>query len=308
VNEDAQIIEVPIDKAITLTTTMLPHLAEEDALDSLVGLDSFFYVNTPAVQEMIASDRLVEVGFGSSVNIEVVIGSEADVVFTYGFDPSTDAHPVLLEAGIPTAVTGEWLETSPLGRAEWIKFSAVFFNREAQANAAFDEMVAEYANLSGLASDIPDDERPLVLPNFFIGTDQAWSLPGENAYLAGLLRDAGARIVLGDAEELQGKSGSVQFSFEAVYEAGLDADIWIPNAFGVNTLDDMLAQDERYADFVAIDNGNVWNNNLRVNENGGNDYWESGVTHPHLLLADLIAIFHPELLPDHELIYFRNLQ
>jgi iron complex transport system substrate-binding protein len=70
----------------------------------------------------------------------------------------------------------------------------------------------------------------------------------------------------------------------------------------------LLALDERYADFSTFQNSGVWNNTARVNENGGNDYWETGITNPHLLLADLIAIFHPDLLPDHELLFFVNLQ
>jgi iron complex transport system substrate-binding protein len=308
VSADALVIEIPFDRSITLTTTILPQVEEIGVLDSLVGLDSFAYVNNLRVREMIASDRLVEAGFGSAINVEVVLASEADVVFTYGYDPSTDAHPVLLDAGIPTAVTAEWLETTPLGRAEWIKFSAAFFNREAEANAAFAEIVAEYETLAALAADIPPEAQPMMLPNFFSNTEQAWNLPGADSYLAQLMRDAGVQIVLGGADDVQGQVGSVPYSFEAVYEAGLDADFWIPNAFAVNTLDDLLALDERYADFSTFQNGGVWNNTARVNENGGNDYWETGVTNPHLLLADLIAIFHPDLLPDHELLFFVNLQ
>jgi len=306
ITPNSQVVEIPIDRSIALTTTMLPQLEEIGALESLVGLDSFLYVNNPTVREMIASDQVVEAGFGSAINVEVVLASEADVVFAYGFDPSTDAHPVLLDAGIPTAVSGEWLETSPLGRAEWVKFAAAFYNREAEANAAFAEIVTEYEKLAMLTADI--DEKPTVLPNFFSNTEQAWNMPGADSYLAQLMRDAGGQIVLSDMDDVQGQVGSVPFSFETVYDAGLDAEFWVPNAFAINSLDDLLALDDRYTDFETFQNGGVWNNTARVNENGGNDYWETGVTNPHLLLADLIAIFHPELLPDHEQVFFVNLQ
>ena len=308
ISGDAQVITIPIEKSIALTTTMLPHLQETGALDSLVGVDSFTYINNPGVLQMIDDGDLVELGFGSAVNVEVALASEADVVFTYGYDPATDAHPVLLDAGIPTALTGEWLEITPLGRAEWIKFAAVFFNREAEANAAFDEIASEYEALTTLTAEIPDDEKPLVLSAYFTTTNNAWNVPGELGYEYALLRDAGAHMVLEDAEEVQGTIGSVPYSFETVYEVGLDAEIWVPNAFGVNTIDDMLALDPRFADFTALQEGRVWNNTARVNANGGNDYWETGVTNPHLLLADMIAIFHPELLPDHELVFYKNLQ
>jgi iron complex transport system substrate-binding protein len=101
---------------------------------------------------------------------------------------------------------------------------------------------------------------------------------------------------------------SVSLSFEDVFERGLEAEYWVNvNQFWATT-DDMLAADSRYAEFVAFENGNLWNNNLRQNANGGNDYFESGFANPQLVLADLIAILHPELIPDHEFVYYQPLQ
>jgi iron complex transport system substrate-binding protein len=119
-----------------------------------------------------------------------------------------------------------------------------------------------------------------------------------------LLRDAGVNYVLMD----EVPEDSHDFSFEAVIESGLDAPIWIPNAFLVNTLDDLLAQDERYADFAAFQAGAVYNDTNRVNANGGNDFWETGVTNPHLVLQDLVSIFYPDLLPDHERVFYKKLR
>ena len=97
-------------------------------------------------------------------------------------------------------------------------------------------------------------------------------------------------------------------SFEAVYADALDADIWVINEFGIFTLEELLALDARFADFSAVSNGNVWNDNLEVNANGGNNYYELGVTNPHLVLQDLVAIFHPDLLPDHEFHFYRHFE
>lgn len=307
--EADQVVEVPVQTAISMSTTQLPHFAELELVERLVGLDSFFYVNTPAVAEMIEAGELVEVGGGSSgtaVNVEVVLDIEPDLVLTYGYgDPQFDAHPALIDAGVPTALNGDWLENSPLGRAEWIKFTAAFFNKEGEAEAFFEDIVANYNGLAALTADT--EEKPTILWNSYTSFGDAWFISGAQSYAGQLLRDAGAVQVLGDDPQVAEAVGGVPFSFEAVYEAGLDADVWVPVAFAINTVDDLVAQDERYADLAAVQNGRVYNNDARVNANGGNDYFESAVLRPDVVLADLIAILHPNLLPDHELVYFRQL-
>lgn len=303
--DEVRFVDVPVDDTITLATTQLTHLAKLGHLDDLVGLDSFLYAYNETVREMINAGELTEVGSGAEVNVEAVLDLNPDVVFVYGFNPSTNAFPVLEDAGVFTALNAESREQTPLGYAEWLKFTALFYNEEAAATEAFNEIETSYNEATELAAEVPEDERPAVLKNAFSSFSEAWNLPGTNTFSAQFILDAGGQLVLQD--ELEGESSVVPFDFEVVYDAGLDADFWLPTRFGVNTLDGLLSQDERYADFAAVENGNVYNNNARVNENGGNDYYESGVTNPHLILRDLIHIFHPELLPDHELYYYRKL-
>lgn len=300
---DAQMIEVPVDRFIALSTTQLPHLKDLGHLDSLVALDSFLYVNTPEVVEMIEAGDLVEVGGGSTINVERVIDLETDVVMANGYNPETDAHPVLMDAGVFVALNSEWLEPTLLGRAEWIKFTALFFNEEARANDLFDHIVTEYEAVSDLAAGVPDSERVTVLWNSFSIYSNSWIIPGQQTWVGELLSDAGVNWVLMDAVP----EGSQDMSFETVFDAGFDATIWIPNAFQVNTADELLAQDARYADFEAFQTGMVYNDTARVNANGGNDFWETGVTNPHLILKDLVRIFYPDLLPDHELVFYKPL-
>jgi len=273
-------------------------------VDQLVGLDSFLYANTPQVVERIESGELAEVGSGSTINVERVLEIEPDIVMSYGSGfPEYDAHPVLLDAGIFVAMNSDYVEEAPLGRAEWIKFTAMFYNLEAVAERIFDEKVTAYNELLALTADIPQAERPEVLWNSFSSFTEAWSIPGAETYAGTLLHDAGAQIALGELALEE----SANIDFEIVYDEGLDADYWFPGLFGIGTLDDVLVQDERYADFAAVQNGTVYNSDARVNANGGNDVYETGVVNPHLVLADLIAILHPDLLPDHEILFFRAL-
>lgn len=292
---DTQFIEVPTGDIITMSTTQLPHLTELGLLGNLVGLDSFQFVNTPEVRELIDAGELVEIGSGAEVNVERVLELEPDLVMTFGFNPDTDAHPVLIEAGIFTALNASWREATPLGRAEWLKYTALFYNVEAQAEAIYADIVTQYNAAAELAAGIPQDERPVVLWNRFSPFTEAWTIPGAETYAGRLILDAGGQIALGELAPAE----NVSVSFEVVVAGALDADIWVTNAAGMTTFGDLLAADPRFGDFAAAQNGNVWNNTLDLNENGGNNYFELGVTNPHLILQDLVAVFHPELLPDH---------
>ena len=294
---------MPTGALITLSTTQLPALSLLGLLDRLAGVDSGFYISTTEVLEMIAAGDVAEVGFGNQVNIELVLELEPQLVMSYGFNPATDAHPLLLEAGIFTALDASWRELSPLGRAEWIKFTALFYNLEEEANAIYEDIIAQYEALRAAAAAAGAEDRPTVLINSFLAYADAWFIPGEDTYVGQLIRDAGGDLLLAEA----GSSSSQGLGFEAVYEGGLNADIWLIETFGINSSADLLALDSRFGDFAAFQSGDAWNNNRDENANGGNNLYEWGVTNPHLVLADLLAIFHPDLMPDHEFAFYKRL-
>lgn len=302
--DDIPVIDIPVERAISLSTTNLPHFTTLGILDALVGVDGGYYISTPEILDKYMAGDLAEVGYGADVNVEIALDIEADIAFTYASGlPEYDAYPKLEEVGIKTANNAEYAEITPLARAEWIKFTAAFFNKEAEAEAYFDSVSTAYEALVALTADLTPDERPDVLWNAYSPYIDAWAIPGANTYVGIILNDAGADVVLGEtAPDI-----SFNVDFETAYDAGIDADIWIPVLFGVATLADLEATDARYADFAAFQSGAVYNTDGRVNANGGNDYFENGVNEPHVVLADLLSIFHPELLPDHELVYLRKL-
>ena len=237
------------------------------------------------------------------MNVELALELAPDLVLSYGYNPDTDAHPVLLEAGIFTALNASWRENSPLGRAEWLKLPALFYNLEARANEVYADIRDQYEAALDLAAGVPDEDQPRVLLNTFSGYSDAWYSPGADTYVGQLMHDAGAEMALTSSDP----AGSQPYSFEAAYEQGLDADIWLVDTFGVSTAADLLALDSRFADFAAFQSGAIWNNNRDENANGGNNFYEWGVVNPHLVLADLLAIFHPQLLPDHEFSFYHRL-
>lgn len=294
-----QVIDVPAGNIVTLSTTYLPHLSALGLVDQLAGMDSFLYTSTPEVIERIETGDIIEVAPDFNVNIELVFETDPTIVMTGGFDP--DQLATLIDAGIFTALNTDYLETSPLGQAEWLKYTALFYNQEAVAADTFDDIVAAYEEATNLAATIADENRPTVLWNFAFNGN--WSIPGANTIPGTLIQDAGGVVAMGDDAPPSGTF----LSLESVYEGALDADIWVINAFAVSTIDELLAQDERYGDFAAVEAGQVWNNDADVNANFGNNYYERGVLRPDLVLRDLVAMFHPQLLPDHEFEFFRNL-
>jgi iron complex transport system substrate-binding protein len=297
--DDLPVIEIPVQRVITMSSTQLPHLHKLNRLDNLIGHESFQYVNTPEVRALIEAGKLVEIGSGAGVNIEAAIDADPDLILPYSLgNPEQDAHPKLIEAGLPVVLTAEYMETSPLGRVEWVKFMALFFNEEAQANVSFAGTAARYNEMAQLAKSVTDK------PTAFTGIPRgdSWYVAGGRSYVAQFLADAGAQYLWADDES----TGTSPLAVEAVFEKVYDGDFWF-NTSSWTTLDDVLGADSRLADLAAYQSGNIYNNNARLNENGGNDYWESGLANPDVILADLIKIMHPELLPDHELVYYRHL-
>lgn len=293
-------IDVPVRSVITLSTTHLAYLDQLNLLDRLVGYSTFEHINTPGVLKRIADGKLKETGGGPELNLELVLALNPDVIMTYyTLGSPYDAHFKLLEAGLKVVINAEYMELTPLGRAEWIKFLAAFFSKEQEAEMIFTTIVDAYETMAARTKNVA--ERPTVLLN--APYDGNWWIPGGSSYLVKFLEDAGATYLWADDPS----SGTHVLAFEAVYEKAADADYWLHTGQW-NTLNDGLAIDERFAYFQAFQQGRVYNNNARVNEYGGNDYWESGLTRPDILLADLIKIFHPELVPDHELAYYKKLK
>lgn len=296
---EAQVIEVPVMRAIPMSTTYIPNFVDLGLVDRIVATDENDYVYSPEVTALVEASEISEIGGSSFVNVELAIDLEPDVIFTYGSgSPEYDAHPALIDAGLNTALNGDYMEATPLGRAEWIKFTAAFFNAEAAANAVYDAQVEAYNALVELAQGA--EQRPTVLVNaMYSGT---WYIAGGQSFIAQMINDAGGDYLFAD----EPSSGGVPYAFESVLDRAQDADIWLNPNYWLS-LADGLAEDERYAEFDAFEAGRVFNSVARFNATGGNDYFERGAAHPELVLADLIAIFHPDLLPDHEFNYFVQL-
>ena len=299
--ENAQIVQVPIRTVATLSTTYIPHLELLDQVAALVGMDNFDFVYAPTVRDRIARGELIEFSSGQTLDIERLLVSAPELVMAYGTgDPDVDSYGRMVQAGLPVVLLGDYVETSPLGRAEWLLFTALFFNQEAKAQQIFTDIATDYESLVDLTATL--SERPTVFTGFsYEGT---WYLSGGRSYAAQLLDDAGADYLWSENES----TVTIPLDFESVFDRAAAADIWVNVSQDWQSYGDAIATDPRYGQFDAFKQSRIFNNNARLNNFGGNDYWESGAVNPQLILADLVKIFHPELLSDHTLVYYQTLE
>ncbi|WP_277476886.1 ABC transporter substrate-binding protein [Catalinimonas alkaloidigena] len=297
---EAQTISIPIYSLAALSTT---HVALADFVDAdsiIIALDNTDYVYDPEVRARIEAGEVTAIGEAGSLNQEMVLALQPDLLMVSGM-PNTDLqkYNTLSSSDIPVLINTEWMENTALGKAEWVKLMAALLNREEIANAKFDSLAQTYQQIAQLTNNL--EERPEVISGSpFQGS---WYVPGGKSYRSKMFEQAGAHWPWSDSEEV-----SLPVAFENIYAYGLEADYWL-NPGMVNTMDELLAKDERFADFKAFQNGKVYNHNRRLTPKGqGNDYYESGVVNPHLILADLTHILHPDLLPSHQLYYYQKLK
>lgn len=287
---NAVVIHTPIDSFISLSSTYLPFLEQIDELDSLVAVDTADYIYNADVRSWVENGRVATIGSVATFDLETVVELAPDLIMT---------SVTLEQAGLPVVINSDYLEQDPLGRAEWGKFIAAFYEKEVEADQIFDAMVAKYEEAQALVAD-RTDKATVFLNTAYEGT---WYMPGGESFAAILLRDAGADYIWSDLEG----TGAMPIDFEVVVERAKDADFWLNVGFA-SDLAGLTAMDPRYADFRAFQEGNVFNNNARITEMGGTDYYESGIANPDVVLMDLIAIFYPDLAGGHELFYYRQLE
>lgn len=296
---DGLLVEVPVRSIAALSSTQIGILNFLHVQDRIVAVSLHDRIYNEELNEKAQNGSIQAVGHSESLNFEKIIELNPELVMVAGFMKITDRETKLMNAGLPVAYNIEWMETSPLARAEWAKFIAAFFNKEAEAETHFNELEKRYNDLKSLVKDV--EGKPSILSGYnFKGV---WYMPGGQSYLAQFLRDGKADYCwFSDST-----SGSIPLSFEVVFDKQRDADIW----FGpgqCRTMEEMKKLDERYSLFESYKKGNVFCYTKRMKDNGANDWYESGVMQPDVVFKDIIKILHPELLPNYELYYYQQLK
>lgn len=293
-------IVVPVEKIVSLSTTYAGAFAALGAVDHLIAVDNAKYLFAPALRERAANGDILEVGAAGRLDLEVIIALQPQLVLLTQINPGQENLVSRLEAaGIPVLVTAAWRENSPLGRSEWIKLFGILCGEEERAETLFSKVRERYESLRNRVAESDPAPPQVLLSAPYGGT---WYMPGGDSFSVQLLKDAGAQSLW----PANPSTGSFPIDIESAMLRGFKADFWL-NPGQYASLAELAAADPRFADLPVFAADRVYNRNAQVSPNGANDYWESGSVYPDRILADLISIFHPELLPDHELFYYRKL-
>ena len=293
------IIEIPVKKIVVTSTTHIPSLEMLGVEESLVGFPNLDYISSIKTRKRIAEDAIVELGRNEDINTEVLINLSPDLVVCFAVDGVNKTLSIIKKTGIPIVYNGDWTETSPLGKAEWIKFFGVFFKKEKEADSIFSEIMTQY--LIAKEKALKAKNRPTVLSGAMY--KDVWHLPQGNSWAAQFIADANGEYLWKESEG----TGSLSLNLENVLEKGVNADYWIgPSYF--SSLVQLKDTHNVYIQFDAFKNENVYNFTNKKGETGGLLYFELAPNRPDIVLKDIIKILHPELLPEHELFFFDKLQ
>ena len=295
-----QAVKAPVRHVVCMSSS---HVAMFDAIGQVrrvSGVSGIDYISNPYVREHRLCGEVRDVGYDTNLNFELLAAMRPDLMLLYGVTgENTVVTGKLRELGIPYVYIGDYVEESPLGKAEWLVLAAELCDLRAAGADTLQRIARDYQSLK--AHPAPDAPRPKVMLN--TPYRDTWFMPARNSYMVRLLEDAGARYVFEENTATQ----TLPIDIEQAYYLTSKSDFWL-NVSGCNTLDEVRRQNPRLADTPPVREGRVYDNNRRRNAAGGSDFWESGVLRPDRVLADLVHIFHPELSETDELYYYRQLE
>lgn len=291
---EGDVIRIPLSNSVVYTSVHNSLIDEIGAYSAIKGVCDLKYIDIKKLQADVKAGRIVDLGEGTSPNIEAIIDLSPDAILLSPFQNS-GSYGRLGKLGIPIVECADYMETSALGRAEWMRFYGLLYGKGETADSLFDAISSEYNELKSLAAKA--ERRPTVITDFKFGA--SWYVPGGNSTVGRLLADAATEYIFKDRPE----SGSVPLDPEVVFDAAIDAEFWVAKySQATDKTYSEIAQDYgNYSKMAAFKNRNIYACNTT-----SIPFYEETPFHPNRLLKDYVKIFHPELLPDYKLRYFKK--
>lgn len=293
------LIEIPVQKLVVTSTSHIPALELLDVENTLVGFPGSEYISSEKTRKNIDSGKVKELGINESINTEVLLELQPDLVIGFSIDSQNKTYETIQNSGISVVYNGDWVEETPLGKAEWIKFFAPFFNKEKEADSIFSNIEKEYTYAKRIAGKAT--KKPTVLSGAMY--KDIWYLPAGESWVAQFLNDANADYLWKDTKG----SGSLSLSFESVFEKAQNADFWIGTS-QFTSYEELDNATLHYRKFKAYNDKKLYTFSMTKGETGGLLYYELSPSRPDVVLKDIIHIIHPGLLPDHQLFFFKPLK
>ena len=292
------IIQVPLQSIVVTSTTNIPFLEMIDAENKLVGFPNTDYVSSEKTRRLIDNGSVKNVGQNEKLNIEQLIDIAPDLIVTFGIDNNNPMIENLQKSGLKIMIQGDWMEQSPLGKAEWLKLYGVLFGKEKEAKMLFDNIAKDYNKALQLVSNKKPESTVLYGSMY---QDQ-WFVARGNSWVSQFIKDAKATYLWANMEG----TGSQPLSFEQVLDKAKNATHWIASG-SFKTLSELEKSNPHYSQFKAFSTKNIYTFESKLGAKGGTIYYELGPSRPDLILQDYIKMFHPELLPDYTFTFAQKL-
>lgn len=288
----------PITSIAVNTFSYFEFLSLIGELETVTGVTDGFRIYNPEILDKLENNQIIDLGDPFNPNIEKTISLNPQAVINSAYAQMDNYSVRLIQVGFPVIYSLEWMEKSPLARAEWIKMIAAFYDKNSLADSIFNDIEKRYLNIQHIANGI-DHKRTVMTGDIFQGT---WYVPGGKSFNAALYRDAG----LSYRYEDNNQSGSIGLDIESVLTQFGKTDLW----FGceADSYTELIAKDSKYLLLQPVEQNQVFNNHNRTTDSGGNDFFESAIAHPDLFLSDLVKAAYPDLLPDYTFTYIKPLK
>ncbi len=291
-------IQVPLQSVVVTSTTNIPYLEMLDVEDKLVGFPHTDYISSEKTRALIDKGSVKNVGQNEKLNIEQLIELSPDLIVTFGVDNNNPMLDNLKKSGLNVFIQADWMEQSPLGKAEWIKLYGALFGKEDKAKELFDKIVLSYEQAKKLVADKPATSTVLYGSMY----EDVWYVAKGNSWVAQFMNDAHSNYLWAD---LKG-TGSEGLSFEKVLDKAKTANYWIATG-SVKSLAEFEKLNPHYVEFDAFKNKTIYTFEGKLGATGGTIYYELSPSRPDLVLKDYIKIFHPDLLPSYEFTFASKL-
>ncbi len=289
------LLRTPLRRVILFSGVHASLLEEFDVSHVIAGVCDRRYIYSTALQQGIEQGTVADCGSSLNIDSEVVVQVNPDAIFVLPYE--NGGYGKLDNMPYPLVECADYMETSPLGCAEWMRFYGRLVGRAAESDSIYNVVCNEYEAFRKLASDV--EERPGLMCE--LKSSSAWYVPGGKSTMGQLYRDAGACYLFAG----YGGNGSVPLSFEVVLDKAADADIWLVkyNSMTEKTYSSLLSDFEGYAYFAPFRQKNIYACNTHRN-----NIFEEVSFHPEKLLKELIALFHPSLIPEYTLNYYEKMR
>lgn len=286
-------VDVPVERSLVYSSTNMSAIRELGAVGAVSAVaDGNYYTPDDTVTQMINAGLLTDIGNSMSPKLETIIDVSPDAILISPYENA--GHGVIDALKVPVIECADYMETTPLGRAEWLLLLGELYGKRDEARHIYNNVVTEYEALRDKIS-ASASQRPKVLTEML--TSGVWYVPGGKSYMSSMLSDAGADYPWSDNES----TGSMQLDGGAVIDKAADADIWLMRNYGIVTLPSLAAMSPLYSGIKAYKNGEVYNCDSSVST-----IFNDIAFHPERVLADFASIFHPEIFPGFNRQYYHK--